>query len=145
MGENYEILNLHHVEFESATYEKQEAIPLEQLLGILGGNLGLFMGFSVMTFIELIEGLVFFLLAVPWLFLRMNLFPYFSAKRRCKTSWYVAQCVTLLILSFVSCLMVPKPHPCPRLSLSCISFFLTSRKSLSCLNRIYTMRTCSTS
>jgi hypothetical protein len=35
--ENYVILNLHHVEFESVTYEKEEAIPLEQLLGILGG------------------------------------------------------------------------------------------------------------
>ena len=40
------------------------------VVSTLAGNLGLFMGFSVMTVIEWIEGLVFFLLAVPWLFLR---------------------------------------------------------------------------
>ena len=35
--------------------------------------MGLFVGFSMMTVIEWIEGLAFFVLALPWLFMRFEL------------------------------------------------------------------------
>ena len=35
--ENYVLLNLDYIEFESVTNTKEEAMPLSELLGILGG------------------------------------------------------------------------------------------------------------
>merc|ERR1712147_533453 len=59
--ENYAVVNMHYLDFEAVTNKKDEAMPLADLLGILGGNLGLFCGFSILTIIEWIEAFVFFL------------------------------------------------------------------------------------
>ena len=68
--ENYAVVNMHYLDFEAVTNKKDEAMPLADLLGILGGNLGLFCGFSILTIIEWIEAFVFFLLGIPWLFFK---------------------------------------------------------------------------
>ena len=75
--ENYAVLNLDYLDFQAVTSGKEEAIPIVDLLGILGGNLGLFLGFSLITVLEWIEGFIFFALAVPWLLLRLNVMPWF--------------------------------------------------------------------
>ena len=66
-----------YLDFQAVTSGKEEAIPIVDLLGILGGNLGLFLGFSLITVLEWIEGFIFFALAVPWLLLRLNVMPWF--------------------------------------------------------------------
>lgn len=75
--EDYVVVNLDYIEFKTVINEKVEAMPLATMLGTLGGNLGLFMGFSIMTIVEWIEMLVFFALGVPLFFFRFTLLPFY--------------------------------------------------------------------
>jgi len=72
---NYAIVNLDYLEFTAVVDGKTEAMPLISVLGTLGGNLGLFMGFSIMTIVEWIEMLAFLALGSLWLILRMPIIP----------------------------------------------------------------------
>jgi len=68
---DYGIANLHYLNFEAHTHAKEEAMPITELLGVLGGNLGLFLGFTMMTFIEWFEMLFFFAGSALFLILRL--------------------------------------------------------------------------
>lgn len=48
---DYTIVRLNYLDFEAITNSKEDAMPIPTLLGVLGGNLGLFLGFTVMTFV----------------------------------------------------------------------------------------------
>ena len=76
--DNYAIVNLDYADFVEPNYVKQEQISLATVVGTIGGNLGLFMGFSIMTIIEWCEMIVFFALGSVCVLTggRLNLLPF---------------------------------------------------------------------
>jgi hypothetical protein len=76
--DNYAIVNLDYADFVEPNYVKQEAISINTVVGAVGGNLGLFMGFSIMTIFEWCEMIVFFALGSVCVLTggRLNLLPF---------------------------------------------------------------------
>jgi hypothetical protein len=75
--QNYGILNMEYTDFTELTTERSSAADLGMALGAVGGNMGLFCGFSAMTIIEWLEFLFFFVFGLPIFLLGKNLFPCF--------------------------------------------------------------------
>jgi len=73
--ENYAIINLDYNDFTENFFAKKEEVSVGTIVGTIGGNLGLFMGFSIMTLIEFLESAFFFWLSLPFLLFGVNLFP----------------------------------------------------------------------
>ena len=75
VADSFVILNLDFTSFSAETFTQDEAMPLFEVLGIFGGSLGLFVGFSVMTLVEWFEILILMLLGAGWLFARNSSIP----------------------------------------------------------------------
>ena len=75
VSENYVIVNLDFAGFTEKNYKKQEEVSLATVVGTIGGNLGLFMGFSIMTVVEWLECAFFLVLTLPYILFRWDLFP----------------------------------------------------------------------
>jgi hypothetical protein len=76
--DNYAIVNFDYADFVEPNYVKQEAISIATVVGTIGGNLGLFMGFSIMTILEWCEMVIFFALGSVCVLTggRLNLLPF---------------------------------------------------------------------
>jgi len=66
--ENYAMLNLYYEDFGQTVVTRSAAIDVDVLVGTIGGNLGLCVGFSIMTIIEWIELGAFAVLSVPFFY-----------------------------------------------------------------------------
>ena len=73
--ENYALINLYYQDFEQTVLLRDAAIDTVTLLGTLGGNLGLCVGFSIMTIVEWIELGAFALLSMPFFYFGIKM-PY---------------------------------------------------------------------
>ena len=89
--EQYRKLDIFHIYFDSATYDKIERDvknSLEDQLGVVGGTLGLFTGFSLISGIEVVSiNLVynFFIFQLLYFIVNMVLSLIKDPKKRRKT------------------------------------------------------------
>lgn len=63
---NYAIANIYSTTSNQDVTESGQAVDIVTLSGILGGNLGLCIGASIMTWVEWIELLIFAVLSIPF-------------------------------------------------------------------------------
>jgi len=76
VAENYAMINVDFDSFDETVYEKSEAIDDVTLLGTLGGNLGMWVGMSIMTISEWIELLFFAMISFPFFFMGKKNMPH---------------------------------------------------------------------
>jgi len=62
---NYLVVNIDFTDFIETEYSSQDAVGLNMVIGVFGGNVGLFTGFSLMTFIEWCEMFFFLFVGIP--------------------------------------------------------------------------------
>ena len=63
---NYALVDVDYSTFDETVSEAAEGISISTLTGTIGGNLGMFVGMSVMTVLEWFELLAFVLLSLPF-------------------------------------------------------------------------------
>mmetsp|Transcript_55218 Transcript_55218/g.112957 ORF Transcript_55218/g.112957 Transcript_55218/m.112957 type:complete len:921 (+) Transcript_55218:100-2862(+) len=76
---NYAMINVDYDDFTQQVVTIEDKIPTDVLLGTVGGNLGMWVGMSIMTITEMFELLFFAILAAPFFWFGIKL-PYI--KRR---------------------------------------------------------------
>jgi hypothetical protein len=72
---NYAMVNLYYEDFEQTVVTRDAAIDTVTLMGTIGGNLGLCVGFSIMTMVEWMELGVFAILSMPFFYFGIKM-PY---------------------------------------------------------------------
>lgn len=72
---NYAMVNLYYEDFEQTVVTRDAAIDTVTLMGTIGGNLGLCVGFSIMTMVEWMELAVFAFLSMPFFYFGIKM-PY---------------------------------------------------------------------
>jgi hypothetical protein len=73
---NYALVDVAFATFDATVTEEVEGISISTLTGTIGGNLGMFVGMSVMTVLEWLELFLFALLAIPFFLCGVRGLPY---------------------------------------------------------------------